>query len=67
MKIELFRSNAKVVQHLDRFSVLKRQVLSLTLRFHEVLVDDLAKAPPSGSMIHDQEMIAPDDQVMRDV
>ena len=52
-----------VIHHLTRLSFLDLPVLVFAHGLHEGLVDELPHRPPSGSVLHHQDMISPRHQI----
>lgn len=61
----LFQIKHVVMDHLGRFGILKHKMLLLYHRLHEVLMDWLAEAPPRVSVLHNEQMVATSDEVVR--
>jgi len=56
------RIREEVVNHLDCLCMLNMDVLLLTDRFHEILMNELSDFAPLFAIIHDQKVVSLSDQ-----
>lgn len=67
MKHVLIRFYTEVAEHLHCLGVLNLEVSLLHHGFHEMLVDKLPKGTPEVAILHDQQVVAPRDEFIRNV
>ena len=67
MKHVLIGSHTKVAKHLHGLSILDLNVSLLHYGFHEMLVNELPESAPQVAVLHDQQVVAPCDQLIPNV
>ena len=57
----------EVFQHLHGLRILKRYMFPLTPSFTELLMHELSKQSPLFPPVHQQEIVAPGDEIVSDI
>lgn len=60
-------THQEVFKHLHGLRILKRYMFSLTPNFIELLMHELSEQSPLFTKLHNQEMVTPGDEIMRDI
>ena len=53
-----------VIEHLYGFSLLNLHILLFDCSFHKMLMCNLAESPPEVSIVHDQHVMTPTDEIV---
>lgn len=67
MKHVLIRFHTEIAEHLHGLGVLNLEVSLLHHGFHEMLMDKLPEGTPEVAILHDQQVVAARDELIRNV